>query len=120
MYTALVIEHFSNPRNVGEIEDANGVGTVDSPTSNDIFNIYVKITDNRVIDVKFKTFGCAAAIASSSILTELVKGKTIEQALALSRNDVAEALGGLPPVKMECSTFAVDALHAALKNYSSR
>ena len=120
MYSDKVMEHFMHPRNVGEIKDANGVGTVDSPTSNDIFNIYVKIKDNLIIDIKFKTFGCAAAIASSSILTELAKGKTIEQALALSRNDVAEALGGLPPYKMECSTFAVDALHAAIKNYSAR
>ena len=117
MYTPKVIEHFRNPRNVGQIESADGLGIVESSESNDLFNIYIRIKDNKIIDVKFKTFGCAAAIASSSYLTDLAKGKTIEEALQINKTDVVQGLGGLPPGKTECSVFAVDAVKAAIKDF---
>ena len=117
MYSDKVMEHFQNPRNVGEIEDADGVGTVGNPTCGDLMTIYIKVKDNVIEDVKFKTFGCGAAIATSSMVTEMAIGKTIEEALAITRNDVAEILEGLPPVKMHCSNLAADALHAAIDNY---
>ena len=106
-----------NPRNVGEIPDADGVGTVGNPVCGDLMTVYIKVEDNRLKDVKFKTFGCGAAIATSSMTTELAKGKTIEEALKITRGDVAESLGGLPAIKMHCSNLAADALHAAIKDY---
>ena len=120
MYSEKVMDHFSNPRNVGEIEDASGVGTVGNAKCGDIMRIYIKVEDNVITDVKFKTFGCGAAIATSSKATELVKGKTIDEALTITNKMVMEALGGLPPVKVHCSVLAEEALHAAIKDYKER
>ncbi|GAQ25372.1 iron-sulfur cluster assembly scaffold protein [Tepidanaerobacter syntrophicus] len=117
MYNEKVMDHFSNPRNVGEISDADGVGTVGNPVCGDIMQIYIKVKDNVIEDIKFKTFGCGAAIATSSMVTEMVKGKTIDEALKISNKQVAEALGGLPPVKMHCSNLAADALKEAINDY---
>ncbi len=117
MYTEKVMEHFRNPRNVGEIPDADGVGTVGNPICGDLMTVYIKVKDNVITDVKFKTFGCAAAIATSSMTTELARGKNLQDALKITRGDVADSLGGLPPIKMHCSNLAADALHAAIKNY---
>ncbi len=111
------MDHFMNPRNVGEIPDADGIGTVGNPVCGDLMTVYIKVKDNRLEDVKFKTFGCGAAIATSSMTTELARGKTIEEALRITRGDVAESLGGLPPIKMHCSNLAADALHAAINDY---
>ena len=120
MYSEKVMEHFSNPRNVGVIEDADGVGTVGNPVCGDLMTIYIKVKDNIIEDIKFKTFGCGAAIATSSMVTEMAMGKTIEEALKISRNDVADELEGLPPVKMHCSNLAADALKAAIDNYKKK
>ena len=120
MYTDKVMEHFTNPRNVGAISDANGVGEVGNAKCGDIMRIYLKVEDNIIQDVKFKTFGCGAAIATSSMVTEMVKGKTLEEALEISNQAVAEALGGLPPAKMHCSNLAADALHEAIKDYIAK
>jgi nitrogen fixation NifU-like protein len=120
MYSAKVIEHFQHPRNVGEIENADGVGTVGNPSCGDIMSIYIKVENNIITDIKFKTFGCGAAIATSSITTEMVKGKTIDEAERLTRNDVADALDGLPPIKMHCSNLATDALRAAIEDYRAK
>jgi nitrogen fixation NifU-like protein len=120
MYSAKVMEHFQNPRNVGEIEDADGVGKVGNPVCGDIMALYIKVKDGRIIDAKFKTFGCGAAIATSSMVTELVKGRTLEEAKRISRDTVAEALDGLPPIKMHCSNLAADALHKAIEDYKKR
>ena len=117
MYSEKVMDHFSNPRNVGEIENASGVGQVGNPTCGDIMRFYIVVEDNIITDIRFKTFGCGAAIATSSMATELAKGKTIEQALELTNKAVAEALDGLPPVKMHCSNLAADALKAAIIDY---
>ena len=117
MYTEKVMEHFRDPRNVGEIEDADGIGTVGNPVCGDIMRMFIKVKDGVISDVKFKTFGCGAAIATSSIATELIKGKTIEEALRLTNKAVAEALGGLPPVKMHCSVLAEEAVQAAIDDY---
>lgn len=118
MYTEKVMDHFTNPRNVGEIENADGIGEVGNAKCGDIMRIYLKVNDEDVIeDVKFKTFGCGAAIATSSMVTELVKGKTLKEALDISNKAVAEALGGLPPAKMHCSNLAADALHEAIKDF---
>ena len=117
MYTDKVMEHFKNPRNMGEIADAHGVGTVGNPVCGDLMSISIKVKDNRLADVKFKTFGCGAAIATSSMTTELAKGKTLEEAMKITRADVAGSLGGLPPVKMHCSNLAADALHEAIKDF---
>jgi nitrogen fixation NifU-like protein len=117
MYTEKVMDHFRNPRNMGEIPDADGVGTVGNPVCGDLMTIYIKVNDNRIEDIKFKTFGCGAAIATSSMITELARGKTIEEALKISRGDVADNLGGLPPIKMHCSNLAADGLHAAIQDY---
>jgi nitrogen fixation NifU-like protein len=117
MYSAKVMEHFQNPRNVGEIKDADGVGEIGNPVCGDIMKLYIKVKDNRILDAKFKTFGCGAAIATSSMVTELVKGKTLEEAEKISRDTVAEALDGLPPIKMHCSNLAADALHKAIEDY---
>ena len=120
MYSDKVMEHFQNPRNVGEIENADGVGTEGNPTCGDLMTIYIKVEDNIITDVKFKTFGCGAAIATSSMITEMAVGKTIEEALKISRNDVADELEGLPPVKMHCSNLAADALKAAIADYKMK
>jgi len=117
MYSDKVMDHFKNPRNMGEIPDADGVGTVGNPVCGDMMTIYIKVKDNRLADVKFKTFGCGAAIATSSMTTELAKGKTVEEALKITREEVARNLEGLPPVKMHCSNLAADGLHEAIKDY---
>lgn len=117
MYSEKVMEHFRNPHNMGEIPDADGIGTVGNPVCGDLMTIYIKVKDNRLADIKFKTFGCGAAIATSSMITELAKGKTLDEALKITRANVAESLGGLPPVKMHCSNLAADGLHAAIKDY---
>jgi len=117
IYSEKVMEHFKNPRNVGEIEEPDGVGHVGNPVCGDIMELYIKVNDNVITDVKFKTFGCGAAIATSSMVTELVKGKTIEEALQISNRAVVEALGGLPPVKMHCSVLAEEALKSAIDDY---
>lgn len=120
VYSEKVMDHFQHPRNVGEIENADGVGELGNPSCGDIMKIYIKVKDEKIEDVKFKTFGCGAAIATSSMVTELVKGKTLEEAETVSNSAVAEALGGLPPVKMHCSNLAADALHLAIEDYRSR
>ncbi|HHZ19200.1 MAG TPA: Fe-S cluster assembly scaffold protein NifU [Firmicutes bacterium] len=120
MYSDKVMDHFQNPRNVGEIPDADGVGEVGNAVCGDIMRIYLKVNDNRIEDIKFKTFGCGAAIATSSMVTEMVKGKTLEEAMAVTNKAVAEALDGLPPVKMHCSNLAADALHKAIQDYRDR
>ena len=117
MYSEKVMDHFSNPRNVGEIENADGVGLVGNAKCGDIMKMYLKVEDGVIVDVKFKTFGCGAAIATSSMATEMVKGKTLEEALQLTNKAVAEALDGLPPVKMHCSLLAEEAIHAAVEDY---
>ena len=116
-YSEKVMEHFKNPRNVGEIPDADGIGNVGNPVCGDIMRLYIKVKDNVITDAKFKTFGCGAAIATSSMVTEIVKGKTIEEALKVSNRAVAEALGGLPKVKMHCSVLAEEALKSAIDDY---
>ena len=120
MYSEKVMEHFRNPRNVGEIPDPDGVGTVGNPVCGDLMTVYIKVKDDRIEDVKFKTFGCGAAVATSSMVTELAKGKTLDEAKKITRNDVAENLGGLPPVKMHCSNLAADALRAAIEDYRKK
>jgi len=116
-YSEKVMEHFMHPRNVGQIENPDGVGHVGNPICGDIMELYIKVKENVIVDAKFKTFGCGAAIATSSMVTELVKGKTIEEALKISNKTVAEALEGLPPVKMHCSMLAEDALKSAIEDY---
>ena len=122
MYSAKVMDHFQNPRNVGEIEDASGVGTVGNAKCGDIMRIYLDIDDKTHVirDCKFKTFGCGAAVATSSMATELVKGKTIEEAMGITNKAVMEALDGLPPVKVHCSLLAAEAIHAALWDYAEK
>lgn len=120
MYSDKVIDHFSNPRNVGEIEDASGSGTVGNPKCGDIMKMDIKVEDGIITDVKFKTFGCGAAVATSSMATEMVKGKSIDEALQLTNQAVAEALDGLPPVKMHCSMLAEQAIHAAIEDYQKK
>ena len=121
MYSEKVMDHFQNPRNVGEIEDASGVGTVGNAKCGDIMRIYLDIDDNHIIkDCKFKTFGCGAAVATSSMATELVKGKSIDEALAITNKAVMDALDGLPPVKVHCSLLAEEAIHAALWDYAEK
>lgn len=119
-YSQKVMDHFSNPRNVGEIKDADGVGEVGNPVCGDMMTFYVKIKNNIVEDVKFKTFGCGAAIAVSSMVSEMGKGKSVEEAMKITNADVAAELGGLPPNKMHCSNLGADALHKALENYLSK
>lgn len=120
LYSEKVMDHFANPRNVGELPDANAVGEVGNAKCGDIMRIYLKIVNNVIEEVSFKTFGCGAAIATSSMATELVKGKTVEEALQLTNKAVAEALDGLPPVKMHCSMLAEEAVHAAIADYYER
>ena len=116
-YSELVIEHFQNPRNVGAIEDADGVGKLGSPVCGDLMEIYIKVDNNHIADIKFRTFGCGAAIASGSMASEIIKGKTLAEAEALSDEDVAKALGGLPEKKMHCSNLAASTLHKAIEDY---
>jgi len=120
MYSDKVMEHFRNPRNVGVIEDPDGVGHVGNPICGDIMELYIKVRDGVIVDAKFRTFGCGAAIATSSMVTEMVKGKTLEEALEISNRTVAEALGGLPPIKMHCSVLAEEALKSAIEDYMRR
>ena len=120
MYTEKVIDHFTNPRNVGEIADANAIGQVGNPVCGDIMKMYLKIEDGVIKDAKFKTFGCCAAIATSSVSTELIKGRTIDEALKLSNKEVIDELGGLPPQKIHCSVLAEQAIKAAISDYYTR
>ena len=120
LYTETVMDHFTHPRNVGEIPDADGVGEVGNAKCGDIMKMYLKIKDDRIEDVKFETFGCGSAIASSSMATELIKGKTIEEALAVTTKQVVDALGGLPAYKLHCSVLAEESIKAAVKNYYDR
>ncbi len=119
MYSELVMEHFTNPRNVGVIEDPDGVGKVGNPLCGDVMEMFIKVEDNQIADVKFRTFGCGAAIATSSIATEMIKGKSIEEAVQLTNKAVADALGGLPAQKMHCSNLAADAVRSAIEDYRS-
>ncbi len=119
-YSDTVMDHFMNPRNMGEIEGADGVGEVGNPAHGDVTKLYLKIEGNRIVDAKFKTFGCSAAIASSSMTTELIKGKTINEALNISNESVTEALGGLPPAKLHCSVLAEEALRVAIEDYRKK
>jgi len=119
-YSEKVMDHFSNPRNVGEIKDADGVGEVGNPVCGDMMTFYVKVKDNKIDDVKFKTFGCGAAIAVSSMVSEMAKGKTIEEGLEITNESVAKELGGLPPNKMHCSNLGAEALHKAINNYREK
>ncbi len=120
MYSKTVMDHFKNPRNVGTIEDADGVGEVGNPLCGDMMTIYLKIDDERIEDIKFQTFGCGAAIAVSSMLTEMAKGKSLDDARKISNKDVAQALEGLPKNKLHCSNLGADALHMAIKDYEDR
>lgn len=120
MYSDKVMDHFQNPRNAGVMEDADGVGEEGNTACGDLMTIYIKVKDDHIIDIKFQTFGCGAAIATSSMVTELAKGKTIKEAKKISRQNVADELEGLPPVKMHCSNLAADALHTAIKDYEEK
>src|SRR3990167_8117058 len=120
MYTKEVMDHFSNPRNVGEMPDADGIGTEGNPVCGDVMKIFLKVKDDKIVDAKFQTFGCGAAIAVSSMVTEMVKGKTLDEALAISKEAVADALDGLPAQKQHCSNLGADALHKAIENYKQK
>jgi len=120
LYSDKVMEHFKNPRNMGEMEDADAVGEVGNPTCGDLMYIYIKVKDDKINDITFQTFGCGAAIATSSMVTELAKGKSLDEAMEITREDVAESLDGLPPVKMHCSNLAADGLHDAIKKYREK
>lgn len=120
MYTKEVMDHFSNPRNVGEMPDADGIGTEGNPVCGDVMKIFLKVKDDKIVDAKFQTFGCGAAIAVSSMVTEMVKGKTLDEALSISKETVANALGGLPPQKMHCSNLGADALRKAIEDYKNK
>ena len=120
MYSEKVMEHFQNPRNVGKLENPDGVGKQGNPVCGDVMELAIKVKDNRIEEAKFQTFGCCAAIATSSMITEMVKGKTLEEAEQISKKAVAEALDGLPPAKMHCSNLAADALHGAIQDYKEK
>jgi len=120
VYSKKVMDHFQNPRNVGLIENPDGFGKVGNPVCGDLMEMYIKVENDIITDIKFKTFGCGSAIATSSMVTELAIGKTIDEALAITRKDVAEELDGLPPQKMHCSNLAADALHAAIEDYKKK
>lgn len=120
MYSEKVMDHFINPRNVGEIADADGVGMEGNPTCGDAMQIFIKVENDRIVDAKFRTFGCGAAIAVSSIITEMIKDKTLNEALQISKEAVAQELGGLPPQKMHCSNLGADALRKAIEDYRSK
>jgi nitrogen fixation NifU-like protein len=119
-YSKKVLEHFTNPRNVGVIENPDGYGKVGNPVCGDLMEMYIKVKDDIITDIKFRTFGCGSAIATSSMVTEMAKGMHVDEAMKLTRNDVATELEGLPPVKMHCSNLAADALHAAIKDYRAK
>jgi nitrogen fixation NifU-like protein len=119
-YSKKVLEHFTNPRNVGVIENPDGYGKVGNPVCGDLMEMYIKVKDDIITDIKFRTFGCGSAIATSSMVTEMAKGMHVDEAMKLTRNDVATELEGLPPVKMHCSNLAADALHAAIKDYRTK
>ncbi|MFB3766500.1 MAG: Fe-S cluster assembly scaffold protein NifU [Methanotrichaceae archaeon] len=119
-YSKDVMDHFMDPCNVGALENPDGYGKVGNPVCGDLMEIFIKVKDERIDEIKFRTFGCTAAIASSSMTTEMAKGKTLDEALKITRKDVAETLGGLPPQKMHCSNLAADALHLAIKNYRQK
>lgn len=119
-YSDKVMAHFTKPHNVGQIEDPDGVGRAGNPVCGDIMEIQIKVEDDRLLDIKFRTFGCGAAIATSSMVTDLAMGKTLDEAMKITRSDVADQLGGLPPVKMHCSNLAADALHKAIEDYRIR
>jgi nitrogen fixation NifU-like protein len=119
-YSAKVMDHFMNPRNVGEIENADGVGEVGNPACGDMMRLYLKVEGGKIVEAKFRTFGCGAAIASSSMLTEMIKGKTLEEARAITNRHVADALDGLPPVKIHCSVMAEEAVKSALDDYARK
>ncbi|MDD2646516.1 MAG: Fe-S cluster assembly scaffold protein NifU [Patescibacteria group bacterium] len=119
-YSQQVMDHFTHPRNVGKMDNPSGVGKVGNPVCGDVMELYIKVEDDKIVDAKFQTFGCAAAIATSSMVTELVKGKTIEEALKISNQTVTEALGGVPPLKRHCSVLAEEALKKAIEDYLSR
>lgn len=120
MYSETVMDHFQNPRNVGEIPDPDGVGEVGNPVCGDMMKITIKVADDKIEDARFQTLGCGAAIATSSVVTEMAKGMTLEEASSISKQDVADALGGLPPAKMHCSVLATDGLKQAVEDYRSR
>ncbi len=120
MYSEKVLEHFMHPKNVGEIPDADGIGVEGNPVCGDMMYLYIKVKENKIEDIKFKTFGCAAAIAVSSILTEMVKGKSIDEALKLTKDEIVEELGGLPPQKVHCSVLGLDALKKAIEDYKAK
>jgi nitrogen fixation NifU-like protein len=120
MYNERIMDHFQNPRNAGDMDSPDGVGTVGNPECGDVMRLYIKVEDGIIADVRFKTFGCGAAIASSSYATEMIKGKRIEEALRYTRDDISDGLGGLPAKKMHCSNLAVDALKAAVEDYRTR
>ena len=120
MYSEKVMDHFMNPKNMGEMENADGIGEVGNPTCGDVMKIFIKVKDDIITDIRFQTFGCGAAIATSSMVTELAKGKTLDEALEITRDDVATKLDGLPPLKMHCSNLASDALKAAIEDYRKK
>lgn len=120
VYSKKVMDHFMNPRNVGELKNPDGYGKVGNPVCGDVMEMYIKVENEKITDIKFKTFGCGSAIATSSMVTELARGKTVDEALEITRNDVADELDGLPSQKMHCSNLAADALHAAIKDYKKR
>lgn len=120
MYSKKLMDLFMNPHNMGKIENPDGVGKVGNPICGDVMYLYIKVKDNKIEDIKFQTFGCAAAIATSSIITDMAKGKTLEEALNITKDDVADEVGGLPPIKMHCSNLAADALHAAIEDYKNK
>jgi len=119
-YSEIVMDHFANPRNMGDMDEPSAVGNVGNPACGDMMRLYLKIEDGKVVDAKFKTFGCGAAIASSSMLTEMIKGKTLEEAMKLTNQEVVDALGGLPPVKIHCSVMAEEALKAAMEDFEKK
>jgi nitrogen fixation NifU-like protein len=119
-YSEKVMEHFRSPRNMGEMENPDGVGRVGNPTCGDLMEVYIRVDGDQLEDVKFRTFGCGAAIATSSMITDMAKGMKLDDALKITKQDVAEELGGLPPIKMHCSNLAADALHAAIKDYEEK
>lgn len=119
-YSTKVMDHFFNPRNVGTMDDADGIGEVGNPRCGDIMRMYIKVKDEKITDIKFQTFGCGAAVATSSMVTELVKGKTLDEALKITNREVAEALDGLPPVKMHCSNLAESGIKAAIDDYRKK